>query len=64
MFVIGQSQEIGGDVLDGGEIGRSVVGSDATFVVAKHHIEHPMQAIFDRPMTADDRAELVGRQIE
>lgn len=44
---VGQSQEIGRDVLDGGEIGGSVVGSDAAFVITEHHIQNPVQAVFE-----------------
>ena len=54
----------GGDVLDGGEIGGSVVGSDAAFVITEHHIQNPVQAVFDGPMAADDRPEFVGRQVQ
>lgn len=38
------------------------IGSDTTPVVAEDHIHHPMQAVLDRPMTADDRPQKIGQQ--
>ena len=49
-----------GHVLEGGEVGGRVIGSDAAFIVAEDHIHHPMQAVLDRPVAADDGAELAG----
>ncbi|MEQ1409598.1 hypothetical protein ABK249_32350, partial [Neorhizobium sp. Rsf11] len=37
-----QSQQIGCDMFDGGEVGRGVFGSDAAFVVAEDHVQHPV----------------------
>ena len=49
-----------GHVLEGGEVGGGVIGADAAFVVAEDHVHHPVQTVFDRPMTADDGADLTG----
>ena len=46
-------------VFDGGEIGRSVIGSDPAFVVTEHHVHDPVQAVLDGPMASDDRSEKV-----
>ena len=51
-----------GHVLDGGKVGGSVIGSDSAFVVAEDHVHHPMQAVLDSPMTADDRSQKAGQQ--
>ena len=46
-----------GHVLEGGEIGGRVIGSDAAFVVAENHVHHPVETVLDRPVAADDGAE-------
>jgi hypothetical protein len=50
----GLAQQVLGDVFDGGEIGRGMVGSDAALVVAKDHVHHPMQTVFNCPVAAHD----------
>ena len=35
-----------------------IVGADPALVIAEDHIQNPMKAIFDRPMTTDDRPQL------
>ena len=37
-----------GHVLEGGEVGGRVIGSDAAFIVAEDHIHHPMQAVLEK----------------
>jgi hypothetical protein len=44
-------------VLDGGEVGWRMIGSDATFIVAKDHVHDPVQAVLDGPVAACDRPE-------
>jgi hypothetical protein len=39
------------------EILWRVVGSDTALVVAEHHIHHPVQAVLDGPMAAQDGAD-------
>src|SRR6202522_1685505 len=39
------SDEIVSHVLDRGEVGRCVVGSDPAFVVTEDHVHHPVQAV-------------------
>ena len=39
--------QVVGHVFDGGEISRSVIGSDAALVVAEDHVHDPMQAVLD-----------------
>ena len=56
------SDQVMGDVLDGGEICRGVLGSDAAFVVAEDHIHDPMEAVLDRPMAAHDRPQKLAGQ--
>ena len=58
------SQHVEGAVLDDGEVEGGVVGSHAAFVVAEDHVEHPVEAVFDHPMTADHRSQGVGEQGE
>lgn len=48
-------------MFEGGEVGGRVIGSDAAFVVAEDHVHHPVQAVLDRPVTADDRPDLAGK---
>ena len=48
----------------GGEVGGCVFGSDAAFVIPEGHIHHPVEAVFHGPVTADDGADLAGRQSE
>ena len=40
-----------------GEVLRSVVLANATIVLAKRHVEHPMQRILDPPMAANRLSE-------
>ena len=56
------SDQVVGHVLDGGEIGWSVIGSDPALVVAEDHVHHPMQAVLDRPVAADDRPQKTCQQ--
>ncbi len=45
VFAGGASDEVESDVLDGGEVGGGVVGSQAAFVVANDHVHDPVQAV-------------------
>ena len=54
------SDQVEGDVLDGGEIGRGVLGADRAFVIAEDHVHDPMQAVLNRPMSTDNRPDLGG----
>jgi len=49
-------------VLDGDEVGGSVGGSHAAFVVAEDHVQDPMQSVFDHPVGADHGSDLAGQQ--
>jgi hypothetical protein len=51
------SDQVVGDVSESGEIGGRMIGSDSAFVVAEDHVHHPVQAIFYRPVAADDRSQ-------
>jgi hypothetical protein len=62
VFAGGFSDQVVGHLLEGGEIGGSMVGADTAFVVAKDHIHHPVEAVFDRPMAANDWPQLVRQQ--
>src|ERR1700746_911056 len=53
VFAFAGSEQVEGDVLDDGEVEGRVVGPHAAFVVAEDHVEHPVEAVFDHPMTAD-----------
>ncbi|SIT55295.1 hypothetical protein BQ8794_200298 [Mesorhizobium prunaredense] len=44
----------------GGEVDWRVFSSQATIVVSKHHIKHPVQAILHAPMSPDGRPDLLG----
>src|SRR6201981_2937017 len=54
------ADQVEGHVLDGGEIGGSVIGPNAALVIAEDHVHNPMQAVFDGPMCTNDRSELGG----
>jgi hypothetical protein len=53
----GSSDQVEGHVLDGGKVGRSVIGTDAAFVVAEIHVHDPVKAVLDRPVGSDGWAE-------
>src|SRR4051794_8805950 len=57
IFGLGLSEQVVGHVPEGGEVGGSVLGADAAFVVAEGHVHDPVEAVFDRPVRADDRPE-------
>ena len=40
-----------------GEVGGRVIGSDPALVVAEDPVHDPVQAVFNRPMTAPNRPE-------
>jgi hypothetical protein len=54
------SDQVEGHMLDGGEVGGSVIGADAAFVVAEIHVHDPVKAVLDHPMGSDSRPELGG----
>jgi len=37
-----------------GEIGGRVIGADTAFASAQDHVEHPVEAIVERPVAGDD----------
>jgi hypothetical protein len=39
IFTGGSSDQVEGHVLDGDEVGWSVIGADTAFIVAEHHIQ-------------------------
>lgn len=47
-----------GHVFEGGEIGGSMIGADAAFVVAEDHVHYPVQAVLHRPVAAYHGSEL------
>ncbi len=51
-------------MLDGGEVGGGMFGSDAAFVVAEEHVHDPVQAVLDRPMASHDGAHAFSRQVQ
>ncbi|MBI1209743.1 MAG: transposase, partial [Azospirillum sp.] len=52
----GLSDQVVGHVLESGDVGRCVVGTDAAIVVAEGHVHDPVEAILDRPVVANDPA--------
>ena len=44
----------------GGEVCGGMVCSQAALVIAEDHVEHPVEAVFDGPMVADERANQIG----
>jgi hypothetical protein len=60
IFARGSSDQIEGHVLDGGEVGRGVIGADAAFIVAEHHVHDPMKPVLDHPVAANGRSNLTG----
>jgi hypothetical protein len=51
----GSSDQVEGHMLDGSEVGGSVIGSDAAFVVAEIHVHDPVKAVLDHPIGSDRR---------
>ena len=49
-------------MLDGGEVGWCMIGSDPTFVVAEEHVQNPVQAVLDRPVVAHHRSDEMRQQ--
>jgi hypothetical protein len=47
-------------VLDRGEVRGCVIGADAAFVVAEHHIRQPLKTVLDHPTAPDRRRDLGG----
>lgn len=47
-------------MLDGGEVGWRVFGSDPALIVAKDHVHDPMKAVLDAPVASDGAAEGFG----
>src|ERR1019366_4825076 len=61
-FCGGISHEVARYVFYRGEVGGSVILTDAAFVVAENHVHHPMAAILYRPMIADEWAKNIRQQ--
>ena len=40
-------------MLDGCKVSRRVLFADAAFIVAKEHVHHPVETVFDPPMAPD-----------
>ena len=60
IFTGGSPDQVEGHVLDGGEVGRGVIGADAAFIVTEHHVHDPMKAVLNHPVGANSRSELAG----
>ena len=43
------------------EVGRGVLGPDAAFIIAEHHVHDPMKAVLRRPMVSDHGAYGAGK---
>lgn len=50
-------EESEGDVVKDGEVLRRVAGADAGRVLIHGHVEDPVEAVLDRPVTAHDAGE-------
>ena len=57
----GVADDVVSHMLDGGEVGGDMVGSDPALVIAEDHVHDPVQAVLDGPVAADDRPQ-DGRQ--
>jgi hypothetical protein len=57
------ANDVDGEPPQNGEVLRAVVFSGSATVLVEHHIEHPMQAILDTPMTAHDLQHPVGSHV-
>jgi hypothetical protein len=60
IFTGGSSDQVEGDVLDGGEVGRGVIGANAAFIVTEHHVHDPMKAVLNHPVGANSRSKQAG----
>ena len=54
------TQEMEGDVADDGEVLGSMIGVDARAVLVEGQVEHPVEAVLDAPMAANDPLEQGG----
>src|SRR5260370_39491170 len=54
----GSSDQVGGHMLDGGEVGGCVIGADAAFVVAGSQVHDPLKAVLCHPIGSDIPPEL------
>src|SRR3954464_4256610 len=64
VLAVGCARQVQRHMLDGGEVGWGVVGSDAAFIVAEDHIHDPVQAVLDGPMASHDHGQAFGRQAQ
>jgi hypothetical protein len=58
--VIVQSTQRDGGVPDGRQLLGSAAGANAAVILLKGHVADPVQAVLDRPMTADEVRQLGG----
>ena len=49
-------------MFEGSGVDGGMFGPDPAFVVAKDHVHHPVQAVFDGPVIADHRAAALRRE--
>jgi hypothetical protein len=40
-------------LLEGGEVGRGVVGTESALIAAENHVHDPMEAVLDRLVATD-----------
>jgi len=64
----GDARRVGANDVDGeaaqdSEVFRAVVLSCTAAILFEHHVEHPMQAILDTPMTAYSLQDPLGRHV-
>ena len=56
-----QAEEADREIAEGGHGLRTVTGPDLGSVFVERHIPHPMDLIFDAPMTLHEVQEVLGR---
>ena len=53
-------QEVHRGMFDDCHVGGAVTGAQARQIIMEHHVQNPMEVIFDPPMTAPDLCEGFG----
>ena len=51
-------------MFDSGEVRGCVLGSDAAFVIAKGHVDHPVETVLDGSVASHGRPKLFGWELQ
>jgi len=62
MPVLGASQQVHGHVSDDRHVFGAEAGAQSGQIVMEDDVEHPMEAIFDAPVSAHGAGEVLGAE--